>query len=172
MFAFTRRFLSTSASIAKTNSVNSISLVGVVHQIDAGYVGSDLTLQFMLVCNYLPIANETPVIHPLSNSENNNNNNRSATPVEREYFTIRATGYLDELKAQLHEGAVVSVQGQFKMNVQPEPLADHKPMPFPYVAVKLSSSSSPEGKSTEKKKSSSSTDFVEILHSGKSLAKK
>ena len=134
----------------------------------------------MLVCNYLPIANETPVIHPLSNSENNNNNNtRSATPVEREYFTIRATGYLDELKAQLHEGAVVSVQGQFKMNVQPEPLADHKPMPFPYVAVKLSSSSSTtpaEGKSTEKKKSSSSssssTDFVEILHSGKSLAKK
>lgn len=155
------RFTSFAFSKLKFQPVNCVNLVGVAHDIQAGYVGADLVLQFQLVCNYLPIANEAPLINPLSHassggdssSENNNIAIPHQLPREREYFTIRATGHLDDIKTQLHDGSVVSLQGQFRTNVQQEPLADHKLIPFPFIAVKLSSPDATPG-----------TDFIEILH--------
>lgn len=165
MFRFARSLLNNNAAakVATLPSVNCVNLVGVAHDVQAGYVGTDLILQFQLVCNYLPVVNEqVPIINPLVPSSSTSTSN-TTTSIEREYFTVRVSGNLDEVKTQLHDGSVVSLQGQFKMNMQPEPLADHRMMPFPYIAVKLPSSTTAEGESSSGC-SETSTDFVEILH--------
>src|SRR3989338_4543219 len=99
MFRFTRSFLNNATAKVCLPSVNCINLVGVAHDVQAGFVGTDLILQFQLVCNYLPIVNDqVPVINPLVAVPSNNNNN--TTSIEREYFTVRVSGNLDEVKTQ------------------------------------------------------------------------
>jgi hypothetical protein len=119
--------------------LNSVSLVGVVHDVQGGYIGTDFITQFQLAINLVPVDNDCPLINPLPSSK------KVKRPVhvrEREYFTIRASGLSNELKAALHDGAVVSVEGMLKTNVQPEPLANHKLFANPFIWVKMMNSSS------------------------------
>lgn len=114
-FAFTSLVLQ-----AKTpKSVNSVSLVGVVHDIQNGFVYEDAVTQFTLTTTSIDTTN------PLQECV-----------VEKDHHTIRCFGdeFSADVRSRIKEGCVACVSGRLRMNPQLEPSCN-KHFYFPYIHV-------------------------------------
>jgi hypothetical protein len=103
----------------KPASVNSLTLVGVVHDIQTGYVFEDPVTQFTLTTTSIDTTS------PLQECV-----------VEKDHHTIRCYGeeFSAEIKSRLQEGNVVCVSGRLRLNPQLE-ASCNKHFYFPYVHV-------------------------------------
>ena len=108
-----------SSTPVKPTSINSITLVGVVHDIQTGYVYEDPVTQFVLTTTSIDTTN------PLQECV-----------VEKDHHTVRCFGdeYSADVKSRLKEGAVVCVSGRLRLNPQLESSCN-KHFYFPYVHV-------------------------------------
>lgn len=116
----TRRlgFLAT-ALFRQIKSVNNVTLVGVVHDIQTGYVYEDPVTQFTLTTTALDTAG-----------------GEDGCVVEKDHHTVRCFGevFAGEVKAKIKEGAVLCVNGKLRMNPQLEPQCG-KHFYFPFIHV-------------------------------------
>ena len=110
---------SSSSSAAKPASINSVSLVGVVHDIQTGFVFEDPVTQFTLTTTSIDTTN------PLQECV-----------VEKDHHTIRCFGedFSADVRSRLQEGNVVCVSGRLRLNPQLEPSCN-KHFYFPFVHV-------------------------------------
>eukprot|EP00758_Cryptobia_borreli_P013990 Tbor_TRINITY_DN5884_c5_g8::TRINITY_DN5884_c5_g8_i1::g.7180::m.7180 len=110
-------FKATPSLLAK--SINNVTLVGVVHDIQSGYVYEDPVTQFTLTTTSIDTAN-TP----------------NECYVEKDHHTVRCFGdmFSSDIKARIKEGNVVCVNGRLRMNPQLEPSCN-KHFYFPFVHV-------------------------------------
>jgi hypothetical protein len=114
------RLQSSSSGKAKPVSVNSLTLVGVVHDIQTGYVYEDPVTQFTLTTTSIDTTN------PLQECV-----------VEKDHHTIRCFGeeFSADVKSRIQEGNVVCVSGRLRLNPQLEPSCNkHFYFPFLHVA--------------------------------------
>lgn len=102
-------------------SINSVSLVGVAHDIQQGFVFEDPVLQFTLTTTALHTTPET------GNAE---------CVVEKDHHVIRCFGELfsQDIHQKVKEGSVVCVSGRLRLNPQLEPSVN-KYYYFPYIQV-------------------------------------
>ncbi|CBZ25913.1 putative MP18 RNA editing complex protein [Leishmania mexicana MHOM/GT/2001/U1103] len=100
-------------------SINCVTLVGVVHDIQTGYVFEDAVTQFTLTTTSLDAANQA-----------------QECVVEKDHHTVRCYGdvFSREVRAKLSEGNVVCVNGRLRLNPQMEPSCN-KYYYFPYIQV-------------------------------------
>jgi hypothetical protein len=114
-----RRFFSSTATRLAAKSVNSVTLVGVVHDIQTGYVFEDPVTQFTLTTTSIDTTN--PV---------------QECVVEKDHHTVRCFGeeFAGDIKGRLKDGNVVCVNGRLRLNPQLEP-ACNKHFYFPFVHV-------------------------------------
>ena len=100
-------------------SVNSVTLVGVVHDVQTGYVFEDPVTQFCVTTTSIDTTN--PV---------------QECVVEKDHHTIRCFGeaFSQDVKNRIKEGNVVCVSGRLRLNPQLEPSCN-KHFYFPYVHV-------------------------------------
>ncbi|GET93138.1 mp18 RNA editing complex protein, putative [Leishmania tarentolae] len=100
-------------------SINCVTLVGVVHDIQTGYVFEDAVTQFTLTTTSLDTANQA-----------------QDCVVEKDHHTVRCYGdvFSREVRAKLNEGSVVCVNGRLRLNPQMEPSCN-KYYYFPYIQV-------------------------------------
>ncbi|CCW67071.1 unnamed protein product [Phytomonas sp. Hart1] len=103
----------------KRDSINSVTLVGVAHDIQTGYVFEDAVTQFTLTTTSLDTTNPT-----------------QECVVEKDHHTIRCFGdiFSQEIKTKLKEGNIVCVNGRLRLNPQLEP-ACNKYFYFPFIHV-------------------------------------
>eukprot|EP00760_Papus_ankaliazontas_P034546 PhM_4_TR7252/c0_g1_i1/m.95226/K03111/ssb; single-strand DNA-binding protein len=130
MFRFGRRFLSaglpgTATSAATTTSplksVNHVTLVGVAHDIQSGYVYEDPVCQFTLTTSAL---------------DTNVNGKTNEAVLEKDHHTVRCFGeaFSAQVRQAIREGYVVAVSGKLRLNPQLEP-STSKHHYFPYIHV-------------------------------------
>ncbi|KAG5489947.1 hypothetical protein JKF63_00065 [Porcisia hertigi] len=100
-------------------SINCVTLVGVVHDIQTGYVFEDAVTQFTLTTTSLDTANQA-----------------QECVVEKDHHTVRCFGdvFSREVRSKLSEGSVVCVNGRLRLNPQMEPSCN-KYYYFPYIQV-------------------------------------
>lgn len=100
-------------------AINSVTLVGVVHDIQSGFVYEDAVTQFTLT---------TTSIDTTSSSQE--------CVVEKDHHTIRCYGdaFSTEVKGKIKEGNVVCVNGRLRLNPQLES-GTNKYYYFPFVHV-------------------------------------
>ncbi|KAG5488467.1 hypothetical protein JIQ42_00074 [Leishmania sp. Namibia] len=100
-------------------SINCVTLVGVVHDIQTGYVFEDAVTQFTLTTTSLDTAKQA-----------------NECVVEKDHHTVRCYGdvFSREVRAKLSEGNVVCVNGRLRLNPQMEPSCN-KYYYFPYIQV-------------------------------------
>ncbi|KPA79927.1 putative mitochondrial MP18 RNA editing complex protein [Leptomonas pyrrhocoris] len=100
-------------------SINCVTLVGVVHDIQTGYVFEDAVTQFTLTTTSLDTTNPT-----------------QECVVEKDHHTVRCFGdvFSQEVRNKLNEGNVVCVNGRLRLNPQLEPSCN-KYYYFPYIQV-------------------------------------
>jgi hypothetical protein len=93
--------------------------VGVVHDIQSGFVFEDAVTQFTLTTTSLDTTNPT-----------------QECVVEKDHHTVRCFGdvFSQEVRGKLSEGNVVCVNGRLRLNPQLEP-ACNKYYYFPYIQV-------------------------------------
>lgn len=110
----------TTGRAGKETSINSVTLVGVVHDIQSGYVFEDAVTQFTLTTTSL----------------DTNTPGAGDCVVEKDHHTIRCIGdvFSQEMKQKLADGSVVCVNGRLRLNPQLEPSCN-KYYYFPYVQV-------------------------------------
>lgn len=110
---------SVSRSGQRAPSINCVTLVGVVHDIQTGYVFEDAVTQFTLTTTSLDAANQA-----------------QECVVEKDHHTVRCYGdvFSREVRAKLSEGNVVCVNGRLRLNPQMEPSCN-KYYYFPYIQV-------------------------------------
>ncbi|CCW59957.1 unnamed protein product [Phytomonas sp. EM1] len=103
----------------KRDSINSVTLVGVAHDIQTGYVFEDAVTQFTLTTTSLDTTNPT-----------------QECVVEKDHHTIRCFGdiFSQEIKNKVVEGNVVCVNGRLRLNPQLEPSCN-KYFYFPFIHV-------------------------------------
>eukprot|EP00658_Telonema_sp_P-2_P032463 TRINITY_DN24036_c0_g1_i3.p1 TRINITY_DN24036_c0_g1~~TRINITY_DN24036_c0_g1_i3.p1 ORF type:complete len:164 (+),score=29.32 TRINITY_DN24036_c0_g1_i3:58-549(+) len=113
-----RGLLSTSG-LRLAKSLNNVTLVGVVHDIQTGFVYEDAVTQFTLTTTSLDTTTSS-----------------GECAVEKDHHTIRCFGdtYSSDIKAKLKEGNVICVNGRLRMNPQLEPSCN-KHFYFPFVHV-------------------------------------
>ena len=114
-----RLFVRACPFLHAVKSVNSVTLVGVVHDIQTGFVYEDAVTQFMLTTTSIDTSNPA-----------------QEAVVEKDHHTVRCFGeqFSQEVKGKLKEGNVVCVNGRLRLNPQLEP-ACNKHFYFPYVHV-------------------------------------
>lgn len=107
------------APTKKDAAINSVTLVGVAHDIQSGYVFEDAVTQFTLTTTSLDTTNPT-----------------HECVVEKDHHTVRCFGdvYSQEIKAKVTEGSVVCVNGRLRLNPQLEPSCN-KYYYFPFIHV-------------------------------------
>ncbi|AIO02210.1 MP18 RNA editing complex protein, putative [Leishmania panamensis] len=100
-------------------SINCVTLVGVVHDIQTGYVFEDAVTQFTLTTTSLDTANQG-----------------EECVVEKDHHTVRCFGdvFSREVRSKLNEGNVVCVNGRLRLNPQVEPSCNRYYY-FPYIQV-------------------------------------
>ncbi|KAG8344669.1 MP18 RNA editing complex protein [Trypanosoma vivax] len=100
-------------------SVNSVTLVGVVHDIQCGFVYEDAVTQFTLTTTSIDTTHPTQEV-----------------VVEKDHHTIRCFGELfsAEVKQKIKDGNVVCVNGRLRLSPQLEPSCN-KHFYFPYIQV-------------------------------------
>ncbi|KEG06579.1 RNA editing complex protein MP18 [Trypanosoma grayi] len=103
----------------RCKSVNSVTLVGVVHDIQNGFVYEDAVTQFTLTTTSIDTTHPTQEV-----------------VVEKDHHTIRCFGELfsAEVKHKIKEGNVVCVNGRLRLSPQLEPSCN-KYFYFPYIQV-------------------------------------
>ena len=113
----TRRFFPT--LLCRAKSVNNVTLVGVVHDLQSGFVYEDPVTQFVVTTTSLDTTN------PLQECV-----------VEKDHHTIRCFGeaFSTDIKDRIREGNVVCVTGRLRLNPQLEPSCN-KYFYFPYLHV-------------------------------------
>ena len=113
-----RRFFHASRPLA-AKTINNVTLVGVVHDIQSGFVYEEPVTQFTLTTTSLDTTN--PAQECL---------------VEKDHHTVRCFGeqFANEIKGKLKEGNVVCVNGRLRLNPQLEPSCG-KHFYFPFVHV-------------------------------------
>lgn len=114
-----RRIFSRSGTLLAPKSINNVTLVGVVHDIQSGYVFEDAVTQFTLTTTSIDTTND----------------NHDAV-VEKDHHTVRCFGdvFSGEIKSKLQEGNVVCVNGRIRLNPQLE-AGTNKHFYFPFVHV-------------------------------------
>ncbi|CAD2214152.1 MP18 RNA editing complex protein [Angomonas deanei] len=114
-------------STRKVPSLNNVSLVGVIHDIQQGYVFEDAVCQFTLTTTNL----ENGVV-----DSGNADSALTECVVEKDHHTIRCFGdvFSNEMKHKLKEGDVVCVSGRLRLNPQLDS-AKNKYYYFPFVHV-------------------------------------
>lgn len=121
-------------------SLNRISLVGVAREVQAGFIGDEACLQFMLVVHNLqdsPPQQTTPSSKPIVGV---------AAPfhsiASKQQFVVRcltnSSGDATDWKSVVQDGCVVRVTGQFKHNYQTDQGRRHA---FPFVLITSASGS-------------------------------
>lgn len=117
---------------AKTASINSVSLVGVAHNIESGFVFEEAVLQFTLTTTAL----QTNVSSASSEGCASNATSNAECVVERDHHVIRCFGevFSQEVQNKIKEGSVVCVNGRLRLNPQLEPSVN-KYYYFPYIQV-------------------------------------
>jgi hypothetical protein len=101
-------------------SINNVTLVGVVHDIQSGYVFEDAVTQFTLTT--------TSIDSSLGSA--------SECAIEKDHHTIRCFGdsFSADIKNRVKEGNIVCVNGRLRMNPQLEQSCN-KHFYFPFVHV-------------------------------------
>ena len=102
-------------------SINHVSLVGVAHDVQSGFVYEDPVCQFTLSTSSL----DTMI------------NGRTNEPVlEKDHHTIRCFGepFCTQVRQMVREGYVVCASGRLRMNPQMDP-ATSKHHYFPYIHI-------------------------------------
>lgn len=96
-----------------------MTLVGVVHDIQTGYVFEDAVTQFTITTASLDTTSAT-----------------QECVVEKEHHTVRCFGdvFSQEIKSKLQEGNVICVSGRLRLNPQLEPSCN-KYFYFPFIHV-------------------------------------
>lgn len=105
--------------VRRHSSINSVTLVGVAHDIQTGYVYEDVVTQFTLTTTSLDTTNPT-----------------EECVVEKDHHTIRCFGdvFAQDVRARVKEGNVICVNGRLRLNPQIEPSCG-KYYYFPYIQV-------------------------------------
>lgn len=117
MFVARRFFRTTTPRLAR--SVNSVTLVGVVHDIQSGFVYEDAVTQFTLTTTSIDTASAA-----------------QECVVEKDHHTVRCFGdqFAHDVRGRIKEGNVLCVAGRLRLNPQLEP-GCNKHFYFPYVHV-------------------------------------
>ena len=102
-----------------TKTVNSVTLVGVVHDIQTGYVYEDAVTQFTLTTTSLDTSSPG-----------------QECVVEKDHHAVRCFGeqFSAEIKDRIREGNVLCVNGRLRLNSQLEPSCN-KYYYFPFIHV-------------------------------------
>jgi hypothetical protein len=102
-------------------SINNVTLVGVVHDIQSGYVYEDAVTQFTLTTTSI---------------DTSQGGSGSECVIEKDHHTIRCFGdsFSADVKNRIKEGNVVCVNGRLRMNPQLEQSCN-KHFYFPFVHV-------------------------------------
>lgn len=113
------RGIVSSCGVRLSKSLNNVTLVGVVHDIQSGFVYEDAVTQFTLTTTSLDSTTQS-----------------GECAVEKDHHTVRCFGdtFSAEMKSKLKEGNVVCVNGRLRMNPQLEPSCN-KHFYFPFVHV-------------------------------------
>lgn len=101
------------------SSVNNVTLVGVVHDIQNGYVYEDRVTQFVVTTTSIDTTNPA-----------------QECVVEKDHHTVRCYGdaFAEEVRGRIKEGCVVCVSGRLRLNPQLEPTCGrHFYFPFLHV---------------------------------------
>lgn len=119
MFA-TRKLCFRLSNLRLAKSINNVTLVGVVHDIQSGYVFEDAVTQFTLTTTSIDTSG-------MATSE---------CVVEKDHHTIRCFGdtFSSEIKSKVKEGNVVCVNGRLRLNPQLEQSCN-KHYYFPFIHV-------------------------------------
>lgn len=125
-------------------SINSVSLVGVAHDIQSGFVFEESVLQFTLTTTSLQTSEISPSLSsspssssaPGAGSKTSVSGSTTDCVVEKDHHVIRCFGELfsQEVQAKVKEGSVVCVNGRLRLNPQLEPSVN-KYYYFPYIQV-------------------------------------
>ena len=131
MFRFGYRFLSAATTTTTTTtattaasqykSVNHVTLVGVAHDIQSGFVYEEPVCQFTVSTSSL----DTMI-----------NGRPNEAVLEKDHHTVRCFGepFSGQVRQMLREGYVVVVSGKLRLNPQLDP-ATSKHHYFPYLHV-------------------------------------
>lgn len=108
-----------SCKLFAPKSINNVTLVGVVHDIQVGFVFDDAVTQFTLTTTSLDTTNPT-----------------QECVIEKDHHTIRCYGdaFSSEVKNKLKDGNIVCVNGRLRLNPQLES-GSNKHFYFPFVHV-------------------------------------
>ena len=100
-------------------SINNVTLVGVVHDIQTGFVFEDPVTQFTLTTTSIDTTNPA-----------------HECVVEKDHHTVRCFGDLfsADVKSRIKEGNVVCINGRMRLNPQLEPSCN-KHFYFPFIHV-------------------------------------
>src|SRR4051794_8941332 len=106
MWATRRTLLRFTPRRFAAKSVNQVTLVGVVHDIQTGFVYEDPVTQFCVTTTSIDTTN------PLQECV-----------VEKDHHTVRCFGeaFAQDVKTRLKEGNVVCIAGRLRLNPQLEP---------------------------------------------------
>jgi hypothetical protein len=115
-----------------SSSINNVTLTGVIHDVQVGYVFETRVTQFVLTTTSI----DTTHYNNGSNSGNNNASNNTDCVVEKDHHTIRCFGepFADDIAARIKEGSVVCCNGRLRLNPQLEQSCG-KHFYFPYVHI-------------------------------------
>jgi hypothetical protein len=107
------------ATTARQSSVNNVTLVGVVHDVQHGFVFEDRVTQFVLTTTSIDTTNPA-----------------QECVVEKDHHTIRCYGdeFAEEVRGRVKDGNVLCVSGRLRLNPQLEPSCG-KHFYFPYLHV-------------------------------------
>ena len=114
--------------------VNHVHLVGVVHDIQTGFVASEPVTQFSVTTVIGNVNDVAPEKHPLPPKSTAS---LAGMAKAKESFTIRCFGaeVANEARAAVSDGCVAEVQGQLILNPNLDS-ASGKYQYFPYVSVR------------------------------------
>ena len=133
-------------TIAKYTPMNVATMVGVVHDVQFGFLpNDDPCVQFALTHNVLDldVAAERRAAAEDQASPSSSLARSSPSFCAKQQITVRVVGSVPavhEVKASVTDGTVVKVIGQFKANSQME---GGKKQPFPYLLCSLPARRSP-----------------------------
>lgn len=132
--------LSSAAGVpSHTSSINSVSLVGVAHDIQLGFVFEESVLQFTLTTTSLQTNAVVPPLPGGGTARPSHHGGVGGTEecvVEKDHHVIRCFGELfsQEVHQKIKEGSVVCINGRLRLNPQLEPSVN-KYYYFPYIQV-------------------------------------
>lgn len=123
-------------------SINSVSLVGVAHDIQSGFVFEESVLQFTLTTTSLQTGGTVPSSSSPASSTSagagkaGGSTGTTDCVVEKDHHVVRCFGELfsQEVQQKVKEGSVVCVNGRLRLNPQLEPSVN-KYYYFPYIQV-------------------------------------